>query len=347
MEPVREGVANLIDNCAEVKQGETVLLLNERGEAEPDLIEVIAESVRAAGGREQVMWLDRPERGGGPGAAPPISDELATAIRSADKVIALYPLSDRALVQTLGESPSVLIANTMFRTQEDFASNHARYHWGMANAIYHRFEKELFAPGRRFRLANPAGTEISGVIGPFSERARQLDEYRVPFSRSFNSPAYIPVSTTQCEGQAVIEYTNGFRRDPIDHPPTIVIENNLLVRVEGPPEAKRWVDEYARNLDDRAERLNRADANKVDSWHGGLHPTAECIGGPRGLIGNANTDMAHFHVGPDGEHMAAQWGRLILELNGERIIDGGVYHPDFDDPKLREAARQFGLPHWK
>lgn len=45
--------------------------------------------------------------------------------------------------------------------------------------------------------------------------------------------------------------------------------------------------------------------------------------------------------------MAAQWGRLILELDGEGIIDNGVYHPDFDDPKLREAARQFGLSHWK
>jgi hypothetical protein len=344
---VHEGIANLVNQCAEVKRGEKVLVLNARGEVEADLAELIVEAVRSAGGQEQVMWLDPPEGRGGPGGAPTLSDELIGAIRGADKVIALYPLSDRALVEALGESPNVLIANTMFRTKEHFGLEHARYHWGMADAIYQRFENELFAEGRRFRLANPAGTDVSGVIGPFSERARQLDEYRVPFSRSFNSPAYIPVATTRCEGQAVIGYTGGFQRIPIDHPPTIVIENNVIDRVEGPPEAQRWVEEYAKMLDERAERLARPNANRVDSWHGGLHPTAECTGGPRGLIGNASTDMAHFHIGPDGAHGQLQWGRTTLELDGETVIENGKYHADFDDPKLRETARRFGLAHWK
>jgi hypothetical protein len=163
VEPVEEGVANLVNNCAEVKRGEIVLLLNARGEAEADVVDLITEAVRAAGGRERVIWLDPPARGGGPGTAPSLSEELVSAISAADKVIALYPLSDRSLVQALGDTPSVLVANTMFRTKDDFASNHARYHWGMANAIYERFEKELFAPGRSFRLANPAGTDVRGA----------------------------------------------------------------------------------------------------------------------------------------------------------------------------------------
>jgi len=166
MEPVQEGVANLVNHCAAVKRGETVLLLNECGEAEADLVDLIAEAVRAAGGREQVMWLDRPERGGGRGAAPPISEELTKAITSADKVISLYPLSDRALVETLGDSPSVLITNTMFRTKEDFASNHARYHWGMANTVRAR---------RRRIMATASSSEDQVKEGVWNLVAHCLD----------------------------------------------------------------------------------------------------------------------------------------------------------------------------
>jgi hypothetical protein len=144
----------------------------------------------------------------------------------------------------------------------------------------------------------------------------------------------------------VIEYTGGFRRVPIDHPPTLVIEGNRITCVQGPPEAKRWVDEYAKMVDERLEQ-HGMEANKVDSWHGGLHPTAECTPGTRGLIGNASTNMMHFHVGPEGDYMQAQWGRVILELDGERIIDDGRYVPEWDDAKLRETARRFGLEGWK
>lgn len=89
------------------------------------------------------------------------------------------------------------------------------------------------------------------------------------------------------------------------------------------------------------------DVNRVDSWHSGLHPTAECEGGARGLIGNASTKMAHFHVGPDGVHIQAQFGDFTLELDGEKIIEGGKYATSFDDSKLREAAPRFGLTHWR
>ncbi len=340
-----EGVANLVRNCAEVQRGEKVLIINEQGAMDPAVADLMAEAVRAAGARAEVMWHDAPE-GSGPGRGGQLPEELLRAIISADKVIANYPLRDRAIEPHVGPDSRVLIVHSIFRTEEHFASEHARYHWGMANAIYDRFENELFADGRRFRLAGTGGTDVSGVIGPVSERARQLEDEKAGFSRSFNSPAYIPVASLRCEGQAVIEYTGGFRRVPIDHPPTLIIEGNKITRVQGPPEARQWVEEYAKVIDERLEQRG-VEANKVDSWHGGLHPTAECTPGPLGLIGNASTDMMHFHVGPTGDHMQAQWGRVILELDGVRIIDDGEYVPEWDDANLRETARRFGLEDWK
>lgn len=339
--PMQEAVANLVQNCAQVQRGERVLLLNEQDAMDADVVGLIAEAISAAGATPRVIWEAPPERDAA------IPGELLEAIASSDKVIAHFPLSPSALEESLGPDPGVVVVQSMFRTKQHFVSEHARYHWGMANAIYERFQNELFAAGRKWRFASPGGTEISGVIDALSERARQLDDNQAPFCRSFNSPAYIPVASRGCEGRAVVEYTGGFRRIPLDHPPTLVIENNIIVRAEGPPEAKRWVDQYAKVLNERSERLGVPDANKVDSWHGGLHPTAECIGGDIGLVGNAGTKMAHFHVGPDGAHIAAQWGDLDMWLDDEPVMANGRYAAEFDDPKLREAARQFGLSHWR
>lgn len=341
-----EGVTNLVKNCAEVKPDERVVILNEQGSMDPEVADLIAAAVRAVGASVETLWAEAAEGGPGGMGGETMPDAVAAAIASADKVIANYPLRDRALAQVLGDSPRVLVIHNMMRTQEHFASNHASFHWGMANAIYERFQNELFAEGRRFRLAGAGGTDVVGVIGPRAARAKQLEDEHWPFSRSFNSPAFVPVASLQSEGRAVIEYTGGFRRVPIDCPPTVIIEDNRIVRVEGPPAGERWVEEYSRLLDARLEQ-NGPDANRVDSWHGGLHPTAECTAGPRGLISNASTEMMHFHLGPDGAHAQMQWGRATLELDGEPVLEKGRYAPSWDDPKLQEVARQLGLRSWR
>ncbi len=338
MEAAIEGIRNLINNCAELKRGESVLLLNELGSMESELVTLIAETVKEMGASYHIMWAEPLERG-----AAALSPVLVGAIQSADKVIAHYPLRDSVLAKYPGEVLKVRVIHSMFRTLADFASEHARFHWGMAKAIYDRFENELFAVGRKWRITTPVGTDLAGVIGPVSERARQLEDDRALFSRSFNTPAFIPVATLESNGKAVVEYAGGFQRIPIDNPPTIIIEDNVMVRVEGPPEAKAWIERYATVLDERAQQFGPK-ARSVDSWHGGLHPRADCV---VGLIGNASTKMLHFHMAPEGAHIAAQMGDLTLELDGEKLLEGGKYAPDFDDPKLREAARSFGLEHWR
>ena len=57
--------------------------------------------------------------------------------------------------------------------------------------------------------------------------------------------------------------------------------------------------------------------------------------------------MAHFHIGPDGAHIAAQWGDLDMWLDDEPVMANGRYAAGFGDAKLREAARQLGLKHWR
>ena len=190
MEPTIEGIRNLINNCAEVRTGEKILLLNELGNTDNELVLLIAENIKKVGADCHTMWAESSARG-----MMNLDPALVEAINSADKVIAHYPLRDSILVKCLGEAPRVRVIHSMFRKLADFASEHAQFHWGVAKAIYDRFEKELFAEGRKWRITTPVGTDLTGVIGPVSERARQLEDDRSPFSRSFNSPAFIPVAT--------------------------------------------------------------------------------------------------------------------------------------------------------
>ncbi len=115
-----EGVANLVRNCAEVQRGEKVLIINEQGAMDPAVADLMAEAVRAAGARAEVMWHDAPE-GSGPGRGGQLPEELLRAIISADKVIANYPLRDRAIEPHVGPDSRVLIVHSIFRTEEHFA----------------------------------------------------------------------------------------------------------------------------------------------------------------------------------------------------------------------------------
>jgi len=58
MEPVEEGIWNLVGRCAEAKKGEQILVLNERGKIEEEIADKIAEAVRESGADCFTLWAD-------------------------------------------------------------------------------------------------------------------------------------------------------------------------------------------------------------------------------------------------------------------------------------------------
>ena len=58
---VREGVSNLILNCVGVEPGESVLLLNENGGVDRDLVTLMEEAIKSGGGT--AYSLSRPGTG--------------------------------------------------------------------------------------------------------------------------------------------------------------------------------------------------------------------------------------------------------------------------------------------
>ncbi len=349
---VLAGVHNLVHTCADIRKGENVLILNEAGDlanesrqgrVDPELSELIADAVRDAGASCHTMWgVSRGDR-----SLPPI---LVGAIAAADKVISHYQLDESALANALGGASRVVYIYSRFRNLSQMGSGNARYHWGMARAIYDRFERELFREGRRWRITTPAGTDISGTIGRLS--------FGAPFTRDFSSPAHVPVTSVGAEGRIVVRFGPAYEKVPkdpppftlrgldqarieMDPPPTLVVEDNTVVGAEGPPEAIHWVELFKRILEERLQHRG-PNGNSIHSWHSGLNPRAEC---EPGLAGNGSIDALHFHLGPTVDPVSTKIGPHTLELDGEEIIHRGKF-TIVEDPKLEEAARSFGLKEW-
>lgn len=98
MEQVKEGVWNLVRNCAEVKKGDSVLVLNEYDRVNGVVADLITEAVRQTGAEYHVMWGGSIERG-----RSSLPKVLVGALLSADKVIYQYGINRVLLDEHLRE----------------------------------------------------------------------------------------------------------------------------------------------------------------------------------------------------------------------------------------------------
>src|SRR5262245_9347730 len=117
VELAREGIANLVNNCAEVEAGELVILLNDPARIDKETSSLIEEAVRAKGGTARVIWTDGPP-------------EAAVSLGEADKIIA------HADTEKLPAEIGGLLVTNRSGKVEYFSTAAARYHWGILQVIY-------------------------------------------------------------------------------------------------------------------------------------------------------------------------------------------------------------------
>ena len=332
---VREGVANLVNNCAEVRQGESVLVLNENGKVDAEVADLIAEAVKAAGAECHVLWGETIERG-----RQDLPKILVGAMLSADKVICNFGLN-RAVVDGYTRGKGLIQINNTCRTERSMTTPHATFHWGMVRTIFSRLE-EIFGEADEWRITSPAGTEVAGRIGKGSDVA---DAYFAAeaaasrFIRVFPGEVYTPVGCLSADGTIVTEYINMRDATPWEQPAVLTVQNSRVVKVEGGEEARR----FGAEMEENAKR-HGDNAAIIDSWHGGMNPKAR-VPSPenRALQGaTSGAAMMHFHVGRILEPVSAGVLFPTIELDGRKLYEGGKLLI-LDDPKIQEAARQAGV----
>ena len=155
MEPIKEGVWNLVNHCAEVKKDDEVLILNEYGNVDEEIAALVTEAVKETKANYHVMWAEPIER-----SRTTLPKVLIGAFLSADKVISNFSLN-RVVLDEYTHGKGVIQINNTCRNPKLMGTPHARYHWAMVKAIYSRLE-EILQQGERWRPAgrgtgHPAG----------------------------------------------------------------------------------------------------------------------------------------------------------------------------------------------
>lgn len=263
VERVKEGVWNLVNNCAEVQKGESVLIINGYGAVESEVARLIVEAVKEAGAQCHEMWGEPQER-----RAPSIPKVIIGAILGADRFITNYILN-RVILEEHLRGKGVVQIDNRFRTGELMGSEGARFHSGMVRALSARLD-ELFAEGRRWRITTPSGTDISGEIARGTDVADAFfaqDTSGSRFMRVFPGEVYTPVGSIRAAGTIVVDHINLRGAELWDEPAMLAIRDDKIVAVEGGSNAKELEREIEDNVKEYGDR-----AAILDSWHGACTP---------------------------------------------------------------------------
>lgn len=313
---LKMAVHNLVIDCAEISQGERVLILNEQGAVESAVAELIAATASEAGAEVCVTWHDPIASEVG------VPAELVEKMRAVDKII-FNGRIDRVLLDSHFKGRQIVRINNYARTVQAMTAADALYSWRSVKATFRRIES-LVENASRWRLTTGRGTDLQGTIGQptliaDAFFAREIEGTR--WIRVFPGEVYAPVGSADAEGTIAVEYING--RDDVAWPePALVrVRNNRVIEIAGPdsPRAKLegMVEASVRRYGDAAL--------VVDSWHGGMNPKARLPGADGSLKGAATGPaMMHIHLGRVLDPVSAGALRSTVTIDSTPIIVEGV-----------------------
>jgi leucyl aminopeptidase (aminopeptidase T) len=335
MSDFKEGILNLVQHCAQVREGENVLVLNERGAVDLEVSECIAQMVRDAGATCRSVWGGSIEP-----RSTTLPDVMVDAILSADKVISNHTIN-RVLLDDYIRGKDLVYVRNACRTVESVLHPHARFHWGLVRAILAYLE-ELCSQAREWRITSPAGTDISGQVSDGSDVADAFfvqDAESSRFVRVFPGEVFTPVGSKRANGKIIMEYVNIKDNYPWDEVASITIENDEIKRIEGGERA----EQLSRSIEDNARKYGER-AAFLDSWHGGMNPGARTPSPDDWSLRGATSSpaMMHFHLGRTKDPISA--GNLFasIELDGRKVIDDGKLLI-LEDEEILEARKSLEL----
>lgn len=345
---VREGVANLVQNCVGVEKGEAVLLLNEHGGVDRDVVQLMEEAVRERGGTAYSLWI---EPLGGISEMPAV---LGAAVLAADKLVMNANLNRVVLLDHLraADKASMVRINNRSRTPDSFTSEHALFNWKLVMALAHKIEEVTAAAGR-WKITSPHGTDISGRVAKGSEVADAFFVQDAEASRTervFPGEVYAPVGTVGAEGVIAFDHPGFADKEPFLNPMLLTVEDGQLKKIEWREEPHRsgMRDDATGNTvwtGEQLERLLEANEKKyghdrtyaVDSFHGGMHPKAVRKGGQQ-----SNPDTMHFHIGNVPAARSAYVSDQTILLDGKPFwVDGKPAL--LQDKLIQELAAEHGV----
>ncbi len=344
---IQAGVTNLVQRCAGVEPGESVLLLNERGAMSPELVDLLEQAIAEAGGAPYSLWVDSLAR------AEELPSPVAGAVLGSDKLLLGCNLNRAVLLEHLraNGAAGLIRINNRIRAPEGMATDHARFDWRLVMALARRIEARA-AQAATYRVTSPQGTEVTGRVASASEVADAFFVQDAALSRTervFPGEVYAPIGSADASGTIAFDHPGMADREQFHNPMLLEVRNNTLQSIEWREEPARpgqkddptgntvWTSGQLQGLLDAAEaKYGRNAAYEVDSFHGGFHPKAAKRPGQQ-----SNQDVMHFHIGRTPAPLSAYLSDQTIELDGELFWANGQ-SALLREESIREMAREYG-----
>ena len=235
--PVREGVENLIRNCVGVEKGESILLLNEKGGVDADLVALMEEAIAAAGGAAYSLWVEPLT------SVQELPTAVGSAIVAADKLVLNASLNRVVLLDHLRakERADLIRINNRARTAEAISTEHATFNWRLVMALAARTE-QVTAAASAWSITSPYGTDMRGRVASGSEVADAFfaqDAGAGRTERVFPGEVYAPVGSAEANDVIAFDHPGFADKERFANPMMLTVTDSVLTDIA-------WREEPAR-----------------------------------------------------------------------------------------------------
>jgi hypothetical protein len=333
-----DGARNLVVSYGGIKSGDEVIILAEFGHCEQAVVDAEAAVCTEVGARPHVIWT--------PELRQTWWEDLSAVTRGA------IGAADVLLqnVGTIGRTHLLdLMLNNGVRRIRNYATDVA-----VLGSEWARFPVEVqsmielkvnttFANAKQWRVTTPDGTDLSGDVVP------RIAPWRINTTRAgginvtFPPGVFRATEAANTNGTMMVAstYPWGARRVGLnevrfEQPVKLVVENNLVVAIEGGWEAEPFRKLFEENVASLGQN-----AYKMDSFHSGSSPKAFLPTAPQlnpnrfdHLI-HEHESWFHFHIGSQSDKRA-DLTQKVEHVNAVPTTNATVY---LDGEKLWQDGR--------
>jgi hypothetical protein len=355
-------LSDLLDNCAQVKRDQRVIILGAvdglyggANLVEEEVLMWLHAGVLARGGDPTVIWT---EFNVGPSSfrVPPV---VKAALKEADLLINHVfdmPVEELLELRSILAATGVPMVRNMATTSALLASEWAQTPYELVSKIRSQAGSVL-QPGAKWVVEHNNGTHLEGKMTAPKAPLTSYGQSRFDgHYRPFPEGVFPPIQITETSGTLVFDRTlpwwSRFIGLPtrFHEPVELTIKDSQITSFHGGEEARsldRFLTELAKRVGD--------DAFRLAAFHGGVHPCArvsthQCPDANyREFIEHHHSESCHFHLGsaardpsyPFFLHVTAELRKATFRVDGVDFYKGG-HLTALDDPTVLDLAKKYG-----
>lgn len=366
-------INDLLDNCAEIKPGdEVVLLVHVDGLyggdnlVDPQAIAWIQAAIQSRGANPSVLWIDEPARLHA-WRVPPV---FMAALKACNVFINHsfdLTIEELKTIQETATEYNVTLVRNFATTPGLLNSPWVQTPYELVSEIRYQACVPFGSGGMSYQITDEKGTHIEGIIAPpshprFPTYTRRRKEG--PGYRPFPEWVFPPINVKDTSGIIVFDRMLSWWSRYIGIPPVfrdpirLTIENNRITKIEGKDEAealKRFLKSLEPKLGDSIYNFPEI--------HSGVHPQAivppQQCNHPliQRIVDHSDACNIHFHIGaPWPSEKYPYWLHITGDLRtatwkvGDYLIHDRGHLTALDHPKVKEIAEKYpdrpGLKPW-